>query len=701
MNWQWLNPAPYRLRILFRGAFLALILGIVAMALFLLQQEQQLSYRNYEDGFHKNAAQIAARMRHPSGQLALLNPPQSGATSTIRDPAAPTRLRPLLLPFSALDFDDRGKVQQAIEMAGCKVEYPGNGEVCVAIGNNPWAGSFIYVAGSFVSGALVEHVQGDRDISHAHRLRISVDLRGVHDQWIAPFERNDAADVASVRGRLTGFIDTGSNTIEVRPVRDFRGWLWQAADCFDEKRRGEAAGCDKRAFFSVRLPVALLRDELLASQGHPVWPPADLDHIEVRVEVLPPEDGLALFDSAQPNATLPFSLTDLAPLLLPGEVLQVRKLNPYGNVDLIRLVGTDTAPAPALHLLDRLLRRFLYDRDDAPIEAHEIIATPVGSYELALTGDARSVSKLVSAVATRVSWFVIAMLVAIMLAWLVIEIGIIRRITVLTARAAAVSKTVKGSNSLGRLDLGDLRGADELGVLAGCLSDLLQRVQDDVDREHIRAEQEKDLWHAVGHEIMSPLQSLMVLHGDRDDASRRYIDRMQQAVRVLYGSASPSEAFQSTVLPLETIDLGQFLTHVADNAPFIGIDDVRFDNASDTILVRANEHSLEDVVTHVLSNAARYRLPGTPIQIRLSASETLASVSIHNRGNGIDGGLIERIFEYGVSDPQDRGSRRHRGQGLFVARTYMAKMAGTISVQNVADGVSFTLSLPRSHREVI
>ena len=37
-----------------------------------------------------------------------------------------------------------------------------------------------------------------------------------------------------------------------------------------------------------------------------------------------------------------------------------------------------------------------------------------------------------------------------------------------------------------------------------------------------------------------------------------------------------------------------------------------------------------------------------------------------------------------------------RGQGLFVARTYMAKMGGTITAANVGDGVSFTLRLPRA-----
>jgi two-component system, OmpR family, sensor kinase len=35
-----------------------------------------------------------------------------------------------------------------------------------------------------------------------------------------------------------------------------------------------------------------------------------------------------------------------------------------------------------------------------------------------------------------------------------------------------------------------------------------------------------------------------------------------------------------------------------------------------------------------------------------------------------------------------------RGQGLFVAKTYMAKMQGGIWARNTADGVVFELRLP-------
>ncbi|MBW8720989.1 MAG: sensor histidine kinase, partial [Polaromonas sp.] len=587
---------PFGLRVFFRGAFLLLGLATIALALAVLQDEKERSYRNYQDGFRKNQAQIAAKLRHPTGQLVLLNP-------TAYDRGV-TPLRPLVLPFSALDFDDRNKAQQAVEMAGCLVQYPDAASMCVAVGNNPFAGGFIYAVGSFNSGPLVSHSSGTLDLSLAHRARITVDMRGQRYRWIAPFQAMQAMDegrnaspFANTRGRLVGFADEGPITPASRPVRDFRGWLWQDSRCVDGAPG--AQDCARRAFVSVRLPVELFR-EALFSKGPAgiVWPPADLDQIKVQVEMLSPGEVKPLFDSNAGGATAPFSWAELTPLLLPGEKLRIRKLGAAGaSTDIVALSGAE-ATERASPLIASLIRRLQVDGYDAPITSADIISTPLGRYELTLTGDIRTVNKALTAVATRVSWFVGGMLLAIFVTWLAIELRIIRRITELTRRAATVSKGVRASDNLATVDLADLRGGDELGVLAGGLQDLLQRVNEDVRREQIRVAQEKDTWHAVGHEIMSPLQSLMVLHGSVDDPAHRYISRMQQAVRVLYGSASPSEAFESTALDVQTLDVNEFLSHVARNAAAAGIPGVAFEPLAQPVRVRADEYSLEDVVSH-------------------------------------------------------------------------------------------------------
>ena len=682
-----LGLAAFRRRLLFRGAFLLLVLATLTLALVLLKEEKQRSYQNYKLGVSKTQAEITARLRHPAGQLALLNPGMRGASVV--------PLRPLLLPYSALDFDDQNKVQQAVEMAGCSVQYPDGSSACVAVGSNPYAGGFLYLAGSFLSGPLVGREPGTLELDQVHRARVTLDMRGATTQWIAPFEAQEAPNGA-VRGRLTGFAGAGPALIKhSRPVRDFRGWLWQSGLCADAS--ATADDCTRRAFFSIRLPVDVFR-EALFGKPRPVWPPPDLDQVQVRIEMFGPGGEQPLFDSNAGNPTPPFSLADLAPALQSGETLRIRRLGAAPR-ELAMLQGAEDSEAPPSPWMSQLVRRLPVPGYAAYVEERDNISTAAGNYEVALSGDLRGVDRGIAAVATRLSWFVAAMLGAIALAWLVIEIGLIRRIAVLTRRAAAVSYNVQDAqaeNRIADLDVSDLRGSDELGILAGGLADLLQRVKDDVRREHIRAQQERDLWHAVGHEIMSPLQSLMVLHAATDDASHRYIQRMQQAVRVLYGTASPSEALEAATLRVEALDLNAFLYHLAANAHFAGVMDVRYERAADPLPVRADEFPLEDVVTHVLRNADRFRNPGTAITLSLSSTDTSACVTIHNQGPPVAPARLEQIFEYGVSEPGATGAGEHRGQGLFVAKTYMAKMGGTVSARNERDGVSFILTLQRA-----
>ncbi|MYM89995.1 sensor histidine kinase [Rugamonas sp. FT82W] len=693
MNWRRLSLVPYRLRLLLRAAFVFLMAATVGLALSVLQQEKQLSYKNYQGSFQKTRVQVAATLRHPTGQLALLNPQPATAGKA---------LHPLLLPFAALDFDDLQKVQQAVAMSGCLAQYGNNGSLCVGIGNNPWAGGFIYVAGTFDGAQLVPHTRGDQVVDQAHRVRVKISLRGQTYEWIAPFEESTEPQTpgqrfGGMRGRLTGFAAADVARAKAPAVKDFRGWIWQNPRCTGQTAGDDDSTCKRSAFFSLRLPIGVLQDALFEKR-RPVWPPEDLDHIDVHIAVLPPGDGAPLLDSATGPSAPAFSLADLKPMLLPGESLQIRRLadsaSPAAALPL--LVGPVDPEDQSWHFVTTLIRHLPVDAYDVPLEAKEVIATPAGSYEVLLKGDVRSVSKSLSVVASRLVWFVGAMLAALMLAWLVIEIGIIRRIKVLIKRADDVGERVKAAKGFSEADLADLRGEDELGVLATGLHDLLRRVREDVERGNIRAEQERDMWHAVGHEIMSPLQSLMVLHGGADDQSNRYISRMQQAIRVLYGRASPSEAFQSSELQVTEVDLTAFLQNVAANAQHVGIDGVVFHGPEEPLTARADEYSLEDVVTHVLRNAERYRLPGSPVTITLEGSDTGATVVIRNQGPQVAPDMLGKIFEYGVSDQPESGAEGNRGQGLFVARTYMAKMGGTIVAQNQVDGVSFILNLQRS-----
>lgn len=686
--------ASFRLRLLFRGAFLLLAVAVAAMAVVVLQDEKQRSHDHYRASAGKTMEQIVARLRHPSGQLALLNPELGVGENKAG--------RPIVLPFSALDFDDQNKVRNAVEVAGCLAESAGAGEParavpapsapwCVAIGNTPWMGGFLYAVGNLSSPALVAHAQGDERLDGAHRLRVTLQTPDQTVSWLAPFERLPATAVGSQRGRFTGYMELAEGNYKgQKPVREFRGWGWQKLGCDLGAHGVEGDGCVHPTLVSLRLPVQAWQ-EALFQKARPTWPPADLDRVRVRIELLPPGGGAALFDSDAATASAPFSLHDLSALLLPGETLAItRDGKPWASLQ------GQPAQALASPLLLRLIGWLPVAHQPEPTAVEPValtdgIDTPSGRFLVSFQGDARSVNRTLGEVATRLSWFVGAMLAAVALAWLVMEVGLIRPLARLTRRTRGLSHTVHDDGALARYNLADLRGRDEMGLLATALDDLLHRVREDATRERLRAEQEKDMWHAVGHEIMSPLQSLLALHAGDGDPSYRYIQRMQQAVRVLYGSAQPSEAFESTRLTLDSVDLALFVRHVADNA---GLPDLHAQAPVEPVLVRADGYSLEDVFSHILKNAERHRLPGTPITLTLHTTDSIATVGIHNAGPAIAPEMLARMFEYGVSG-QPASATDSRGQGLFVVKTYMAKMGGTVSAWNTADGVQFDLTLQR------
>ncbi len=681
-----LGRTPFRLRIFFRSAFLALAIAVAALAVRVLEEEKQRSYASYRDVFRETAEQISSRLRHPTGQLALLNP------SAGDQRLAP--IHPLVLPLSAIDFDDRAKARQAVEMTGCSVQYLGGGQICVAVGDTVTAGAFLYIVGELDSGPLTEHPIGDPHLDAAHHVDVDIDLRGHRYRWLAALETASMKQASGMHGRLTGFTIADDGHLESRPDHDFRGWLWQDGGC--ASKGGDASTCAKRTFYSMRVPVDAWQGESTPISKTD-WPPPDLAATHVHVAVLAPGSAVPIFDSNSPGQTPPFSLTDLRTQIHAGERLRVIRIARDGSSKPIAdLVDEDGEAGNPPLLLTRLIHQLPVEGYDKPLVATETISTPLADYVVTLTGDVRGLDRNLSLVASRLSWFVAAMFVAIGLTWFAIEVRIIRRITLLTRRAAAIRRSVDADQGLIQLDLEGLRGSDELGLLSGVLSDLMNRVNDDFKREQIRAAREKDMWHAVGHEIKSPLQSLMALHGNTKDPSRRYIERMQQAVHILYGSASPSEAILSASLSVGSLDLQDFLRHVANNAAEAGLPDVMFEDGGGPVIVRGDEHSLEDVVGHVLSNAARYRSPGSAIRITLEREPAEVRIVIHNQGPPIDPGLGDRIFDYGVSGASEAGEAGNRGQGLFVARTYMAKMGGTITASTVSDGVEFTLVLPRA-----
>ena len=679
------NLPAFRQRLIFRGVFLLLIIATLLIALVLLTEEKERSYSNYQQTLQKTYAEIMARLRHPTGRVMLLNPQHNRQNKT--------PLSPLLIPYSAIDFTDKTKALQAVELTGCAAQYKDGATLCAAVGYNPFAGGFIYLVGNFSANQLVGRLAKQRELDNVTRLVINIDLPNEKARWILPFEDHTKENQKYTWGRLPGFkTDEDHLTATSKPDSEFRGWLWQDENCINAT---ETSVCSKDTFFAIRVPV----DHFRISKDHLtnlVWPPISLDQVKVRMQAFSPDDHNALFDSNNESVTLPPTLEDIGQILTLGEELVIHKEGT--PTDSALTLASNVKLTKVSEWYELLIRLLPTKSNLSSISFSDVISTPLGRYEIKLMGNTQTVDHVLAITSYSVAWYVGIMIMAIMLAWITIEVGLIRPVVRLTKKAAKIADNIQKTTTttnLEQFDFSSLTGRDEVGVLATALSNLLQRVKDDLQREAIRVQQERDMWHAVGHEIMSPLQSLMVLHHDKDSSSYRYVKRMQQAIQVIYGTASPSEAFTEATLQLGLLDINEFLTNIAANAGFAEIEQVIFTSTAERLMVRADEFSLEDVVTHILRNADRYRVANTAIQVHIETSSSTVQIYLYNQGEAISPNIINNIFEYGVSDLSDEGNRSHRGQGLFVAKTYMAKMGGSIQVKNEAEGVTFILTLQR------
>lgn len=664
-----LPAAAFLRRTLLRLVFLGLLAGSAALVLQLLTDEKLRLQRAYEAGFKGQLDVVVERLRHPSGELLLLNldRPADDARGSV----------PLRLPLGAIDFDDPSKAERAVEMSGCAIRAADGAEWCPGVGRRASGGAFVYAVLRLPMAPAVGRQPGQTELGDVHRVQLALTHGSSTQNWLAPLELIEPG-----RGQYAGFVTTADKLEQrARPDREFRGWLWQDRSCVSPT--DDPASCTRRTLISLRIPVDAWRD---AARASGTWPPPDLAELRLRLQLLGPEVAV-LFDSARPGASMP-ALAALAGNLQRGETLSVRRA---GQTLAVVQGPTDPADTQApQQWLQSLVRRLPAVRLDAPLQAE---AEMPGGIRLQLQGDLTRVDRQLAATASRYSIYFGALAGAIALAWLIVELGLLRRMALLTRRANALSVELQRQpEQLPPLDVADLRGRDELGILAGTLADLLARTRDHLRREQLRAHQEREQWQAVGHEIMSPLQSLLALHPETNDSSRRYLERMQAALHLLYGQASVGEAVAQASAARERFDLAAFLREVAANAPHAGIDDVQTTGCDQACEVVADPLKLEDALTHLLNNAQRYRTPGTPITLNLREHNDSVQVEVINTGPRIPDDRLATLFELGTSDRFQPGQR---GQGLFMARGYLAKMGGEISVRNEEAGVCFTLSLPR------
>jgi PAS domain S-box-containing protein len=171
----------------------------------------------------------------------------------------------------------------------------------------------------------------------------------------------------------------------------------------------------------------------------------------------------------------------------------------------------------------------------------------------------------------------------------------------------------------------------------------------------------------------------------------RLVDDLLDVSRITSGKL----ALQKTPVELSTV----VASAVETSRPAIeaGRHSLRIDLSDESLLVHADFVRLAQVVSNLLSNAARYTAEGGRIELKLRREGRDALISVSDNGIGIAPDVLPRVFEMFMQGGRDpRGAQSGLGIGLALARNLVELHGGTIEgkSEGVDCGTQFIVRLP-------
>src|SRR5712691_3867431 len=105
---------------------------------------------------------------------------------------------------------------------------------------------------------------------------------------------------------------------------------------------------------------------------------------------------------------------------------------------------------------------------------------------------------------------------------------------------------------------------------------------------------------------------------------------------------------------------------------------------------------MDQVLSNLLENAARFSSPGTAIAISAARWQSLVEIRVSDRGPGIAREDRGRVFEEFYRKDVD-GRRGGTGLGLAIARAIVAAHGGSMGIEDTpGGGATIWLRLPRT-----
>lgn len=191
-------------------------------------------------------------------------------------------------------------------------------------------------------------------------------------------------------------------------------------------------------------------------------------------------------------------------------------------------------------------------------------------------------------------------------------------------------------------------------------------------------------------------KALLSAWGDLDDAARRdYFERVARnaaQMRALVDVLGDVNRIDANALDLacRPVSLAGLVRETADDMVASSARDITLVTTDDP-RVRADPIRLRQVLTNLLSNAAKFTPDGSPITVTVRARDGYGEVEVADCGPGIP---LHRRHELFAPFARLGATAPGTGLGLYISRGIMQAHRGTLALADSDEGARFVVRLP-------
>ncbi len=238
---------------------------------------------------------------------------------------------------------------------------------------------------------------------------------------------------------------------------------------------------------------------------------------------------------------------------------------------------------------------------------------------------------------------------------------------------------------------------DEIGDLSRSFSTVLQQLGDYNDYL-------QSLASKLSHELRTPLtivqsslenleqESLPKEAGVYTARAKEGVERLRTILSAM-SEASRTEQLIENAEP-EEFDLGKVLeSTIAAYSDAWPERRFAFDNRATESMVYGSPELIIQMLDKLADNAVDFSADDDEIRLSVDNDDGNVIVSIFNPGPPLPEKMRTQLFHSMVS-VREGGGKRHLGLGLYIARLIAEGHNGSISAENVDDGVMFLVKLP-------